>query len=485
MVSLIQAYQLEPLVSIITKSQNINPDILKPRCELGTLSGLLHSSNHGRSLFTLQRLIAEAIADLAFSNSEERKQALIGIIDAVTYGEELEMRLLESLLNFRLELDIGPKVTLDNKIELYKRAVRIVRSKPLLLHLGRLQTNKHRFDDARKSLFEAHTAYVPGFDEREEHIKDAEGRLENEEAEDYFIRDKVDLAWAHLEEAERKFNEAKVDPRITPHPYTGIARTYLLKAKIVKEKNLQYDLIFAAAQECNYLEKSNGETPESYVIKSEITNRLSALGFNEKHLESLENVIGKANGYAYLAEIRYANDQLDPALSLVEKGLLLDPLSIWLMRLRVSILRRKCPGDHKLINETLDDYSAIADKYDVELSFELAKETYMSGNVRLSRVKFRELSRKSENNPRLLIHNEPEDRWYEGANAKRLSGTLIKVPTFDIHGRIRTNFPQMFEDLLIVRRQDLQYGNPMIGDRVSYEVIFNMIGPEASRVRKL
>ena len=485
-VSLLQAYQLEPLVSLITKSQNINLDSLKPRFELGSLSGLLHSANRGRSLFAQQRLIAEAISESVFRSSAERKQALSGIIDAVTYGEEAEMRFLENLLNFRVELDIGPKITLENKIDLFKRGIKIVKSKPLLLHLGRLQTNNHKFNDAQKTLLEAHEAYVPGFDEREEHIKDAEGRLENAIAEDAFMQGKVDIAWAHLQEAERKFNEAKVDPRITPHPYTGIARTYLLKSRILKERNLRLDLIFAAAQECNYLEKSIGETSESYIVKAEITNLLSGIGFNESQIEEMGNVIGKANGYAYLAEIRFAKDQLDQALVLTDKGLLIDPLSIWLMRLRVSILRRKYPGDHKNIVEILDDYSSISsEKYDVELSFELAKETYMNGNVRLARTKFREVSRKSENNPRLLTHREPEDRWYEGTTPKRLTGTLIKAPTFDLHGKIRTNFPQAFEDQLIVRRQDLQYDNPMIGDRVSYEIIFNMLGPEASRIRKI
>ena len=290
----------------------------------------------------------------------------------------------------------------------------------------------------------------------------------------------------YLEEAERKFNEAKINPRITPYPYTGIARTYLIKARIIKDENLQLDLILAAAQECNYLEKYLGETSESFVIKAEIANLLNSVGFNENQIEQIENRIGKANGYAYLAEIRYANEQLEEALRLTKKGLSFDPLSIWLMRLCISILRRQTPGDHKTIRSMLDDYTAIsAEKYDVELSFELAKETYTDGNVKEAKIRFRDLTKKAENYPRLVTHREPEDRWYVGANPKRLKGTIIKTPTLDLHGKIQTNFPEIYKDLLIVRKQDLQYDNPMVGDRVSYEIIFNMRGPEASRVRKL
>jgi hypothetical protein len=489
-VSLIQAYQLEPLVSLITRSQSINVDSLKSRYKGGNLSGLLRPANGDRALFTVQRVVAEAIAETVFRTSDERKRGLIQLIDSVTFGEEVEMRFLENLLNRRIEQDVGPRINYGNKIDLYNRAVRVVRSKPLLIHLGRLETNDpKRFGEARKALKEAHDAYVQGFDERAEHILDAEGRLENAVAENEMSLGQNDKAWETLEEAERKFTEAKIDPWITPHPFTGIARTYLIKAKLAKEVNLKLDLILAAAQECNYLERSIGETSESYVIKTEVTNLLSNMGLNESKIELISSVVGKANGYAYIAEIQALKDTITDskaALSIVEKGLLLDPLSIWLLRLKASLLRKINPGDHKEIRSVLDDYAAQSfEKFDVLLAFELAKETYMEGRIKEARSGFRDLSRKAENNPRLLTHREPEDRWYDGANPKRVTGNIIKVPTNDVHGRIRTDSPRMFEDVLIARRQDLQYFNQLAGDRVSYEIIFNMLGPEASRIRKV
>lgn len=487
-VSLIQAYQLEPLVTLVTKSQSIDPNWLMPQVATGSLSGVLSPANYGRSLFAFQRIVAESVAEAVFRTSDERKLALRSIIRAVTNGEESEMHLLESLLNFRIDLDVGPRLVPDHKIDLYRQAVEVVRSKPLLIHLGRLQTNAHKFEDARKTLKEAYGAYVRGFDERSEHIKDAEGRLENAIAEDEMAKGRdcrKDVAWEHLEEAERKFNEAKIDPGLTPHPYTGLARTYLSKARLVGEESLQWELILAAAQECNFLDRSIGDSPDSFVVKQEIANLLDKLGFNETHIERLPTPIGKANAYAYLAEIKVAHGEDKKALELVEEGLKFDAMSIWLMRLRIYLLRRLNPSDHETIRRTLDDYAAISTtKYDVELSFELAKETYIEGRVQEAKVLFRELARRAENNPRKLIPRE-EDRWIESGKPKRITGTLVRQPTTELYGRIQTTFPQPYKDLLVVRKQDIHYANPMQGDRVNYEIVFNMLGPEASRVRRL
>jgi hypothetical protein len=488
-VSLIQAYQLDPLVTLVTKSQSIDPNWLRPQLATGSLSGVLRTANYGRSLFAFQRIVAESIAEAIFRTSDERKSALKSIIGAVTYGEESEMHLLENLLNFRIDLDVGPRLTPDNKIDLYRQAVEIVKSKPLLIHLGRLQTNAHRFEDARKTLKEAYGAYVQGFDEREEHVRDAEGRLEHAIAEDEMAKGencRKDVAWEHLEEAEKKFNEAKIDPRLTPYPYTGLARTYLAKARLVPEENLQWDLILAAAQECNFLDRSIGESYDSYVVKKEVGNLLDKLGFNERHIERMLSPLGKANGYAYLTEIKVAHGEEKEALEFVEKGLKFDGMSIWLMRLRIYLLRRLNPSDHKTIRNTLDDYAAISGtKYDVELSFELAKETYIEGKIREARLLFKELGRRAENHPRKLIPREQEDRWIEAGNAKRLTGTIVRLPIGDSYGRIQTTFPQPYGDSLIVRKPDLQYANPQVGDRVNYEIVFNMLGPEVSRVRRL
>ena len=484
--ALVQSYQLRPWLSLILKSLDEDPDWVNRQVEQGRLGGVLRFCDYGHTLMTPHRVIAEAISDIAFRTSEERKIALSKIISAVTLGDTSEMDFLHNLLIGRIEEDIGPKFLMDHKIDLFRQAVQMARTRPLLIHLGRLETNAEKFSDAMKSLKEAYGAHVPGFHEREEHVRDAEGRLEHTIAETKIISGDMESAWDHLEKAEEKFAEATIDPKITPHPYEGIARTYLTKARISKEANIQWQFILAAMQECNYVEKYLGETPEISLLKKEIEARLARIGFNETHIEKIQNRIGKANGYAYLAENKIARRQFKQALELVDKGLKFDGMNIWLMRLRVALLRKLSPDDHDAIMATLDDYAAVSsERYDIELSFELAKETYMLGRIREARWRFRTLYRKASHHPRRLIPRDPEDRWLEKGKPVRLRGTITKVPTEDRYGYVQTTFPETFKGTMVVRKKDIQYENVKAGDRVSYEVIFNMYGPEASRVRSL
>lgn len=218
----------------------------------------------------------------------------------------------------------------------------------------------------------------------------------------------------------------------------------------------------------------------------EIENMLDKIGFNETHIEEIADKIGKGNGFAYLAEKEIARGHAKEALVLVEKGLKLDPDCIWLMRLRVSILRESSPGNHSEIWQTLDDYTSLADKkYDVELSFELAKENYMSGRVKESYELFRQLSINAKNHPRRLVPRDKQDRWIEDGRPRRLTGTITIAPTEDRYGRIQITFPMEYRGVLVVRKRDVQFKDPRIGDRVTFEIVFNMLGPEASKVRRI
>jgi hypothetical protein len=155
--------------------------------------------------------------------------------------------------------------------------------------------------------------------------------------------------------------------------------------------------------------------------------------------------------------------------------------------LTVKLLRLLFPDDHDTIMNTLDDYAALSEKnFDIELSFELAKETYISGRVVEARALFRRLGFKAAHHPRRLIPRDPQDRWIEKGKPMRLTGTLVKVPTEDRYGTVYTTFPAPFTDYLVVRERDIQFKEPPPhrGERVSYEVMFNMLGPEASRVRR-
>lgn len=483
--SLIQSYRLKPLVSLVLKSDNTNPDWLDFQVKRGVLGGVLRFSDYGFSLLTPNRVIAEAIANFSFRTSEERKLTLSKIISAVTFGDLTEMQLLENLLNRRIELDIGPRLLMDHKLDLFRRAVQIVRSRPLLIHLGRLETNAKRFLEARKTFRDAHNAYIEGFDERVQHVLDAEGRLEFALAEQEISAGNHDSAWESLQRAEEKFVQAQMNPRLTPHPYEGLGRTYLAKARISKKKGIRWEFILAAMAQCNRVEKYLGESSEIALLKSEVENMLDRIGFDETHIEKIGNRIGKANGYAYLAETKISRGRLTNALKLVEQGLNFDGNSIWLMRLRVHLLRRLSPDNHDAIMKALDDYWSIShENYDIELSFELAKEIYMLGRIGEAKAMFRRLFSNARHHPRRYIPRDPLDRWIEKGAPVRLTGTISQAPTEERYGYVRTTFPTTHRDSVAVRFRDIRFENPRKGDRVSYEIIFNMRGPEASKVRE-
>ena len=173
------------------------------------------------------------------------------------------------------------------------------------------------------------------------------------------------------------------------------------------------------------------------------------------------------------------------ALDFAHKGYEFDNTSLWLMRLSIVLLRRISPADHSSIRKILEEYSLIrTEKYDLELSFELAKQTYMDGRIPEAKSMFGLLFRRSQHHPRRLIPREPEDRWFEKEGPKRFYGTITQIPTENRYGRIRTTNPPQFDDLIAVRFVDTRYLYPKVGDRVSYEIVFNMLGPEASKVRE-
>lgn len=484
--AIIQSYQLRPWFSLVLKSQDQDPDWVIPQVKQGRLGGVLRFSDYERTLLSPHRVVAEAIADIAFRTSEERRTALKRIISAVTLGEETEMEFLQSLLIGRIEEDIGPRLSLDHKIALFHHAIGVARTRPLLIHAGRLETAAKRYEDARKSLKEAYDAHIPGFHEREEHIRDAEGRLEFALAEEKIISGDKESAWDYLQKAEQKFSEARVDPKTTPHPFQGIARTYLTKARISEEENIAWDFVLAAMQECNYVEKYLGETSAIALVKKEIEAELHKMGFDESSIDRIASRMGKAIAYAYLAESLIGRGLLDQALQSVEKGLEFDGMNIWLMRLRVALLRRLSPEDHAAIASTLDDYAAVSrERYDLELSLELAKETYMSGMIKEARLMFRRLRKKATHHPRRLRIRDPEDRWMIEGEPMRLRGTIIKMPTEDRYGYLQTTSPHIYEDRMVIRKKDIQFENAREGSRIFYEVVFNMYGPEASKVRSL
>jgi hypothetical protein len=79
-----------------------------------------------------------------------------------------------------------------------------------------------------------------------------------------------------------------------------------------------------------------------------------------------------------------------------------------------------------------------------------------------------------------------EDRWFEGGKPKEFLGAVEIVPRFGEIGKIRCTSPprSSYPSAFDVRFQDLEFA-AIEGNKVRFSIIFNMKGPQASRVRRL
>ena len=137
------------------------------------------------------------------------------------------------------------------------------------------------------------------------------------------------------------------------------------------------------------------------------------------------------------------------------------------------------------IIEIIYDYEKIVhDEFDIDLFFELAKEKYMSGEIRESKQMFRKLRRTARHHPKYLRPDPVLDRWYDEGKPMALTGLITRKPTTSRHGNVNTTSPYSYRDSMIVRYQNLENRDIGRGTRVKYEVLFNMLGPQATRVTR-
>lgn len=486
MVTLFQSQMLKPLVSLTLRSSRIQPDWLESQIRKGRLGGVLRFERGQTEIVAANRVVADIICESVFRTIDQFYLALRNIISAVTLGDRLEMRLLHLLLIERLGSRLGRQLKSEQKIELFRKGVEMVRSKPLLLHLAILQMYSGKFDEAKETLKEALEAHIPGFDEPDQHVIDAKGRLELRLAENAMQKKEDVAAWGHLENAENYFHGAQINPNLTPHPYQGLGKTYLSKARIATDAQSKWLYILLAMQECSYAENYLGGeiNPGITSLKKETITLLATEKLDEVKIQQIDSQIGRGNAYAFLAECEIQKGDYEKALYLVGKGSAEDSSNLWLMRLHVAILKRTAPYDAESIRKVLDDYVKIADKrFDVPLSFELAMDTFQSGDFGTAVKLFRELDQRTKNHSMRLTPS-PQNRWLENGKPKEFFGVIVEAPRYGKYGRIECTSLPGYRSTLPVRVQDVEF-HGRGGERVAFSIIFNMVGPQASRVRKI
>jgi len=486
MTSLLQSQKLIPWISLTIRSGKFEENWLKSQMEKGRLGGVLSYMFGDLALSAANRVVSDIICEFVYIRPDQLYSTLCNVINAVTFGDQMEMQLLHLLLIERLKSGLGRQLSDEQKIRLFQEAVNVVRSKPLLLHLAMLQMQLERFDEANATLKEALDAHIVYFDEPDQHVIDAKGRLELRLATKAIrLGDQV-TAWGHLEKAENYFHNAQINPSRTPHPYQGLGKTYLEQAKIAPDKKTRWLFLLLAMQEVNYAENYLGGEVNLGItsLKTEVLAFLDSENLDPFKIEQITERVGRGSAYAFLAEREIRQGNSENAFSLVKKGLKEDPSSSWLIRLHVILLRRMSPDDQEAIRRSLDDYVKIAHKrFDVRLSFELAMETFKSGDFKNAMKLFQELGQRTRNHP-LRLTPSPQNRWSENGEVKEFLGIPVEPPRYGKYGRIEVTSLPEFKGTLPVRHQDVEFPYKG-GERVAFSIIFNMVGPQASRVRKV
>ena len=178
------------------------------------------------------------------------------------------------------------------------------------------------------------------------------------------------------------------------------------------------------------------------------------------------------------------HNDISNAMQIVLDGLSLDRKSIWLNRLRVRLLERMFPGDYAAIDNALKEWVASGSKqYDVELSFSLAKVSFIREDYSKSEQLFKELYFKTYRHPHRLAPLE-ENRWMDGDAPREFLGIVESVPKPGEWGSILCTSLPGYKRTIDVRYQDLAF-SAAAGDKVRFGIIFNMKGPQASKVTKI
>ena len=434
-------------------------------------------------------VVADIISDSAYQDTDETFSDLVKLIDTVTPGDKIELEVLHGLLIKSLPNRIfgsSAKLNAHQMVMLLDSAKNNVKTRPLLLHLGIWQIREGQLDKAYDTLKEAIAVQHKQFDEDITHVYDELGRLELKRAKNLGYENKNEQAIGHLEKAEEQFINAKVNPNITPHPFHGLASTYLERAKLAETEEEKWHFLLLALDQCIYYEEYSGNSNNADIkmLKDQVTRQLAAENLEPKKIERLKSRYGTGNAYAFLSWIEEQKNNLKEAFQLAKKGMAEDSSSgsLWLIRQNVRLIKRLNPSAHDKILDSLEPYiNVMSKRYDIQLSFYLAIELFAVGRFRESQQIFKELSEQSKTNPRRLTPSS-ENRLYFNGAVKEFIGILSTAPKLNGLGRINSADFGDWLGGIPVRANDIQF-NAKGGETVFFSIIFNMIGPEASHVR--
>jgi len=482
--SIFKSYEQPAYLSLFSKVCGIDPFTIVSYIKSNKIPFLSFDDEISEVVVNL-RVIADIISERAFPSSTETKIILTKIIEAVNFAETNQLSLLHDLVVGRIgEQHRHVIFSFAEQEELFKSAISLVKTGLLLHHLSILYLHNESFDKCSECINEAYNVTEKRNPERVQFVKDTEGRLEISLAKQVSSDDK-DEAIRHLQRAEGLFQEAIISEVQTPHPYAGLAETYLELSRLSNSTDDKQNMLVSAISACStYFNSSLDLNIKKFnFLQEQIFFEFNKIGFDKNVAKRLAVTYNNANGFAYLADKKIKNMDHRGALDLINEGLTFDPGSSWLNILRIGCIRKLWPDDLNTLGKSLENWEKSAKKpYPINLNFELAKYRYMNGQERKALESFSELSEQMYGRPSRIVV-ERNDIWKEGDVAKRFKGNMLLVPRPDFTGKIQCTSETSITEPIRVNYKAIKYDKPRRHDDVYFQVAFSYTGPVASFVR--
>lgn len=481
--SLMQSLLLDPWVVLTSRSSQVGPIEFESAMR-GRLGGVVTYKSKDNLLKVSNRIIADIVTEIAFGSSQERFSAIRHIVQEANPEIYEEAFLLHDLLTRGSLFDLfAREFTSEMKVELYKIAIKHIPSRPLYIHLAREQMYANNFSQARISLDNAKKAHVRHFHEPDQHVYDAEGRLELRKAESAIETDKIEDANANLLIAIRHFEDAIIDPFTTPHSYQGLALSYFRLSEIATQQEEKWQYLLMAVEQLALTEYSIEEGTDFRLsqLRGEVFGRLTEMDLDEEKIRDIRDSLGQALGYGFLATLEMERGDYGKASHYAQLGRMLDRTNIWLMKIQMKILKKIAPGESQSKRDLLSDYVAVSErKFDIELSFEIAMQKFFDDEIDEGKRIFQRL-RRLERRHRYFLTPLEENRWKIDGKPAKFQGIVTELPMGEFHyGWLSC---EKLEMKIPLWKREIQYDDSKVGDKVNFEIIFNMEGPLASNVR--
>jgi len=460
--------------------------------ETQDLSGNLLYSTHNQ-------LIAQKTVDFFFSDPTQQKEIYKEILTKVHFSNQIEHELIDKLMVFCLGPNsVRTDLTTRQKRELFSTVCRTGCSKSILHHWGILEMddgNYARSEELLKQALSAPSRLEESYrGERRQNIITSLGMLYARWANKLEQERKLDDAERKYIEAENCFKEGRISLYPAPHPYHAEASMYLKRGDMCKDETKK---ITYYAKAISVIENAQDHlNPPDLERFKELELLLNARLKDEKAIEdsmaTLADKYNSARGF-YLYSVLLTNRSrqqslgqsqltLSRALEIVERGLRRFADDELCLMQRARILKRLHPREPKIYYEAFEQWFNVVETPTVWLVYELAVAAFELGYYEVSYRRFSDLEKLSSGN-----RGRFRFRYYalDDKHQRRIFEGSVESIHSPFEGEIHVEDLPELKRYIRFRPMACEGFSPQVGTRVSFNIGFNYVSPEATNLTKI